>query len=357
MTSPIDSEPIGHFDRESTLLPLLEAHETPQPEAMTLSQFQSLSKQERAAFDGRRLDRIVGSIDIKTPVMNELLLEVRRAALRANRAVGRTGVVLSGPPTAGKTTAAFHAMVEGLQRHQRLNPEWKNLGHCPVVYVETPSSCTAKNLMGRFLTFLDLPFTSHMTVEERTKVVTEQLVRRRTSLIVIDEMQNMAFNSRGHSETQQATKNLMNAIPAVPLYVGFNLEKKLHSDAGLGAQFASRSSLVSLGHFGNRTAEEERLWARVVYSFEKQLGLLAQEPKSLLTHCPYLWDRTRGSIGALSRLLTTVALDLIAAGDPETEFITREHLDSVKLDLTSERALLRAEENAAGARKKSARAA
>ncbi len=356
MTTLTDTQPIGHFDRERTLLPLLEAHETPQPEPMTLTQFQTLSKRDRAAFDDRRLDRIIGSTDIRTPAMQEVLLEVRRAALRTNRAVGRTGVVLTGPPTAGKTTASFHAMVEGLQRHERLNPEWKALGHSPVVYVEVPSSCTAKNLMGRFLTFFGLPFTAHMTVEERTKIVTDHLVRRRTSLIVIDEMQNMAFNGRGHSETQQATKNLMNAIPAVPLYVGFNLEKKLHSDTGLGAQFASRSSLVSLGHFGNSTTNELRLWASVVYSFEKQLGLLAQEPKSLLAHAAYLWDRTRGSMGALSRLLTTVALDLIADGDPEKEFITLDHMETVKLDLTSERALLRAEENAAGARKKTSRA-
>jgi hypothetical protein len=344
-------EPRGHFDHKATLLSLLEQHETPHPEPMTLSQFTTLSKRAQAAFDDRRLERIAGNTDISTPDLQDLLREVRRAALRMNRPVGRTGVILSGPPTAGKTTAAFHAMVEGLLRHERRHPEWKRLGHVPVVYVEVPSSCTPKNLMGRFLTFLGLPHTPHMTVEERTKVVTEQLVRGCTSLVVIDEMQNMAFNSRGHSETQQAAKNLMNAVAAVPLYVGFNLEQRLYSDTGLGAQFASRSSLVRLGHFGTRTPEERRLWGGVVYAFEQQLGLLAQEPKSLVAEADYLWKRTRGSLGSLSRLLTTVALDLIADGDPQKEFITRAHLDSVRLDLTSERALDRALELEAGSKK------
>lgn len=336
--SCIDDAPLGHFDRERTLLPLLEKHETPQPEPMTLDKFTALGAQEKVAFDDRRIQRIAGNTDILTPDLKDLLREVHRASLRMSRAVGRTSVMVSGPPTAGKTTAAKYVMVDALRRHERQYPEWRTLKHSPVVYVETPSSCTPKNLMGRFLTFLGVRFTAHTTVEERTKLATDALIRRRTSLIVIDEMQNMAFNGRGHSETQQATKNLMNAVPAVPLYLGFNLEQKLHSDKGLGEQFAARSTLVRLNHFGRDTVEERKLWGAIVYAFETQLGLLAQTPKTLpAAHADYLWSRTRGSLSALSRLLTTVALDLIDAGDPTQEFITREHMDTVRLDLTSER--------------------
>lgn len=349
----IDTAPIGHFDRQRTLLPMLENYETTQPEPMTLEQFIALDSRAQADFNDRRINRIVGNTDILTPDLQDLLREVRRAALRANRAVGRTSVMVSGPPTTGKTTAAKHVMVDGLRRHERQYPEWKALGHSPVVYVEVPSSCTPKNLMGRFLTFLGVRFTAHTTVEERTKLVTEHLIRRRTTLIVIDEMQNMAFNGRGHSETQQAMKNLMNAVPAVPLYLGFNLEQKLHSDKGLGEQFAARSTLVRLNHFGRDTPEERKLWGAIVYAFETQLGLLAQTPKSLPgAHADYVWSRTRGSLSALSRLLTTVALDLIDEGDPAKEFITREHMDTVRLDLTSEREYLREGERQSKAKKK-----
>lgn len=354
----IDSALLGHFDREHTLLPLLENYETPQPEPMTLDQFTVLDTRARADFNDRRVDRIAGNTDILTPDLQDLLREVRRASLRMTRAVGRTSVMVSGPPTAGKTTAAKHVMVDGLRRHERQYPEWKTLGHSPVVYIEVPSACTPKNLMGRFLTFLGLRFTAHMTVEERTKLVTEHLTRRHTSLIVIDEMQNMALTGRGHSETQQATKNLMNAVPAVPLYLGFNLEQKLHSDKGLGEQFAARSTLVRLNHFTTNDPNERKLWGAIVYAFEKQLGLLAQAPKSLpAAHADYLWSRTRGSLGALSRLLTTVALDLIVEGDPTKEFITREHMDTVRLDLTSEREYEREGARASQARKVTARVA
>lgn len=356
--SLIDDAPLGHFDRERTLLPLLESYETPQPEAMTLEEFTALDAAAKAAFNDRRVDRIAGNTDILTPDLKDLLREVRRASLRMSRAVGRTSVMVSGPPTAGKTTAAKHVMVDALRRHERQHPEWRTLGHSPIVYVETPSSCTPKNLMGRFLTFLGIRFTAHTTVEERTKLVTDALIRRRTSLIVIDEMQNMAFTGRGHSETQQATKNLMNAVPAVPLYLGFNLEQKLHSDKGLGEQFAARSTLVRLNHFGRDTADERKLWGAIVYAFESQLGLLAQTPKSLpAAHADYLWSRTRGSLSALSRLLTTVALDLIDAGDPTQEFIIREHMDTVRLDLTSEREYEREGKRKSRAKKATAHAA
>lgn len=356
--SLIDDEPLGHFDRERTLLPLLENYQTPQPEPMTLDEFTALGAQEKTAFNDRRIERIAGNTDILTPDLKDLLREVHRASLRMSRAVGRTSVVVSGPPTAGKTTAAKHVMVDALRRHERTHPEWRTLKHSPVVYVETPSSCTPKNLMGRFLTFLGVRFTAHTTVEERTKLVTDALIRRRTSLIVIDEMQNMAFNGRGHSETQQATKNLMNAVPAVPLYLGFNLEQKLHSDNGLGEQFAARSTLVRLNHFDRDTVEERKLWGAIVYAFETQLGLLAQTPKSLpAAHADYLWSRTRGSLSALSRLLTTVALDLIDAGDPTQEFITREHMATVRLDLTSEREYEREGEKKAKGKKVVAHAA
>ncbi|MGV2900121.1 AAA family ATPase [Microbacterium sp. AGC62] len=349
--------PGGHLNRERNLLPFLEARKTPVPEHLTLSAYNALGVRARTAFDARRVNRIRSNTDIMTPGLKDVLLEVRRAAMFKDLPVGRRGVILSGKPTTGKTTAATYALSEGLQSHAREHPTWKELGHSPVVYVEVPDSCSPKNLMGCFLSFLGVPYTSRMTAEERTELAIHHLVEGRTSLIVIDEMQNMAFDSHGHSETQQATKNLMNAVPAVPLYVGFNLEDKLRSNKGLGDQFAGRSSFVALDHFEVDTEEERRLWGGIVYAFEQQLGLLAQEPRSLLLLADYLWDRTSGSIGTLSRLLTTVALDLIATGDPGNEFITEQHLETVRGDLVSERAYQRTRKNEAKAKKVMSRAA
>lgn len=344
MTNQHDNAPEGHFDRRDNLMRLLEADLPTRVEPMRIETYKALTPDERAEFDQQRIDRITGRIIVQTPDLKELLLEVRRASLRMHLPIGRTGVVLSGLPTAGKTTTAFRAMVEALHRHAKRYPEWKQLGHIPVVYIEIPPRCTARSLMGRILEFLQVPFPERMTQEARTHLVTYHLMHGKTSLIVFDEMQNLQRDSHGHSESLQAIKGLMNSVKAVPLYVGIQLEKFLLAGDGLGEQFAARSSLVTLKKLSIKDPEDRKLWASVIYSFEKELGLLAHAPGSLPEEGTYLWNRTRGSLGATARLLTNAALDLIADGDPDQETISREHLDRIKLDMSSERELDRAQE-------------
>ncbi|MCT9819296.1 TniB family NTP-binding protein [Microbacterium sp. W1N] len=345
-TEPIS--PRGHFDQFEQLLWLIENDKPAKPSTLSLAEHAALSPNARQEYDDMRIAHVASNIVVRTPHLESLLKELRRASLRADRAIGRTGVVLSGPPAAGKTTGAFRAMVDGLARHEKRYPEWRKLGHIPVVYVEVPPGSNARNILGCFLDFLGLPYSNTVTAETRARMVKEHLVRGHTSLVVIDEMQNLFMNSRGHSEAAQAIKALMNAVAAVPLYVGVELESFLTAGDGMGRQFASRSTLISLDRLGIDTPAEQRLWGGVIHAFESELMLLNHEAKSLLSHGAYLWKVTRGSLGTLNRLLTTVALELIDAGDPSNETITMDKLESVKLDITASRDLDRALDIEAG---------
>lgn len=332
--------PTGHFDRWETLEALLEHHSPHEPETPDLQTYRAWTSKQRKKFDDERVARIAGAIVVVTPAMEELELECRRAALFAQRDIGRTGVILSGPATMGKTTTAFRAMADGLKRHERRHPDWKAMGHHPVVYVEVPPGSNGRTIMGRFLHFFGVPVLDRMTLEQRTQLVTELLKASATSLVVIDEMQNLSgVTNTGRFESAQALKNLMNAVKAVPLFVGIDLDNSALTNNELGAQIAARCSLVRLGRLEIASAEGRRLWAGVIVAFERQLGLINHPPRTLLPHAEHLWNRTRGSIAALSRLLTTAALDLIDQGDPEAELMTKEFLDTVKLDLTTEREL------------------
>lgn len=194
--------------------------------------------------------------------------------------------------------------------------------------------------MGRFLYFFGQPIVDRMTLEERTQRVTELLQESKTSLIVIDEMQNLGgVASTGRWESAQAIKNLLNSVKAVPLYVGMNLENSSLTTGDLGAQFAGRSTLVQLGKMEIRTVEGKKLWLAVIDSFERQLGLLNHPERTLRPLARYLHTRTHGYIRALSRLLTVAALELIDSDDPQNETITKELLDGIQLDLTTERKL------------------
>lgn len=331
---------IGHFDQREQLLELLETSTNVAPTPVSLDEYKSWTRAKRRAFDQERSRRIADSIVIITPALKQLRLAYRRAARVAHRPVGRTGIILDGDPTTGKTTAAVWVMGEAHTRHADLHPRWKEDGHVPVVYLEIPPNCTGKMLMGRILSFFGEPVVPRQTLEERTRLVTDLFAKSHTSLVVFDEIQNLAqSNTTGRFESAQAIKNLMNAVKAVPLYVGFGLRNSQFTNDELGAQFASRCAPVHLGKLDITTRDGRQLWAGVIMAFEEQIALLAHPPQALLEHAAYLWTRTRGSIAALSRLLTTAALDLIENENPGAEVITKQLLDTIPLDLKSERLL------------------
>lgn len=337
MTANTDEQLLGHFDRRESLEHLLENYKAPKAETVLLEEYVAWDDARRAEFNERRYARLADGAVVGTPELQTLRKEVRRASVFANRAVGRTGVICTGLPTMGKTTAAFYAMLDAFQRHAQKYPDWKRDGHIPVVYIEVSAGSTAKAVMGRILNFLGVDCPDRMTMEERSQVVSAQLTKARTSLFVIDEMQNLSRLNTGHFESAQSIKNLLNGIRAVPLYVGINLHESSLMNGALGEQFAARSVLVKFDRLGYDTPEERRLWGQVLRAFEPQLGLLAQKPKDIVAFDDYLWHRTQGSIGALSRLLTNAALDLIDAAQPENERLTRDVLEGITLDLVTER--------------------
>jgi len=351
----INSDPTGidmHFDRRHSLTNLLENYTPSAPETVSIEMFRKWSAARQEQFNQHRAARIAAGVVVKTRQIDELTTEIRRASAFAHRTIGRTGVIVNGPPTMGKTTAAFNAMVGAFRQHVRRYPDWKRDGHIPCVYVEVPPGSTAKGIMGRFLRFLDIPFIEKMTLEARTQLVTQHLQRAHTSLVVIDEMQNLARVSNGTFESAQAIKNLLNAVKCVPLYVGFNLDRLFAHD-DLGRQFAARSTVVELEPMPYRTTQAVKEWKGLIRAFETQFALFNHPTNTLIPHAEYLWQRTHGSIAALSRLLTIAALDVIDL-DPDDQVITIERLQTIKLDLATEQrfaALITPTKNAKGARR------
>ncbi|MFF2389368.1 ATP-binding protein [Agromyces sp. NPDC058104] len=343
----------GHFDRRETLLKILTTPPNPAPR-MNLADYTAMNTADRQLFDHQRQEHIIDGVVVETPPLAELRRLLHRALLTARKPVGRGGLILTGPATMGKTTASLKAMKDALRHHEARFPNWQELGHTPVVYIEVPPGSTGKAIMGRILEFFGLPVRSKMTLEERTQLVVHHLNHGRTSLLVIDEMQNLAKLTLGHFESAQAIKDLTNGIRAVPLLVGINLDQSVITNGILGEQFAARSKTVKLGRLGYATDDDRRLWKGAIHAFEQELVLLNHKPGTLFPHAELIWNLTRGSIGALANLLTTAALDLIDAGNPEDETITPDVLANVKLDLTTEREHDRiAEAEAKAGRKKS----
>lgn len=328
----LDTQDDGNLGRKSVLERLLAEFRAPDIERVSRAEYAAWDSRQRAEFDDRRIERIANSFIIETPPLRNLIVELRRAAAYSRRTIGRTGVAVSGPPATGKTSAAFHGMVDGFRRHEKRYPEWRDLGHTPVVYIELPPGANGKTTMGRFMHFFELPVLERFTLEARTQIVTEHLIQARTSLIVIDEMQNLERLSNGNFESAQALKNLLNSVKAVPLYLGFKLDKILSNDE-IGGQFAGRSTLITLDRFPVDTDRDQELWSGLIRLFEDQFALFEHPSGTLEPHADYIWRRTKGSIAALSRLLTTAALDVIQDPDASKETITVARLETIQMDL------------------------
>jgi hypothetical protein len=98
------------------------------------------------------------------PVMDDISLALRRLMIlnRRHDGTARRGLIVSGPPTTGKTTAlqqlgrAFH-----LAERRRRGSETDE-GRLPVAFVAVPPAATPKMLVSEFARFLGLPVAARM---------------------------------------------------------------------------------------------------------------------------------------------------------------------------------------------------
>ena len=79
-----------------------------------------------------------------------------------------------------------------------------------------------------------------------------------------------------------------------------------------------------------------KTWRALLPAFEKTLPLRHHEPGTLASLSDYLWQRTGGSIGSLSRLINGSAIEVITNPSITMERIDEKLLKTRKLDLTAE---------------------
>lgn len=308
------------------------------PEMPTLDEYGAMTPVEREAFNDRRLDYLSSDFTIATHGLNDVSMQMRLTALRnRGKTIGRGGVMLSGYSAMGKTTAAVTAMREVFAQYVVENPTWKERNRLPVVYVEVPAGSSGKAMMGRFLDFLGVDGIKSWTLEQRTQTVVRILNEAGTRFVVVDEFHNLVSKSAGSQETANVLKGLSNSVPATFVYSGINIHRSQVLAGATGQQIASRFSPVLLESYSMATADDKKRWRGLVRAFEREMCLFSHPEGTLNSLSTYLYNRTQGAIGSLSRLLVSSAQLLILEGaGPETEIITEERLASIPLDLTAQ---------------------
>lgn len=300
--------------------------------------YNNMSPGAREELNARRIARLGSDLTILTPEIRAVIRKVvHLILLNGARNSGRCGLIISGESGTGKTTAAKAAMRYVYTRYKRDQPELERLGRVPVVYIEVPPGSTGKALASQFARFLGLPVQPRDTLEYLLHVVSSGLAEAGTRLVVVDELHNLKRTNPGNSESVDVLKCLSNRIPATFVYVGINIHQGPILAEERGRQVAGRFSLEQLDTYGLANEAERNLWNLIIELFEQDLGLISHAPGDLAGLAKYLHERTRGSIGSLAHLLIGAAQLLIFTGRaPENERITREDLDNVALDLSTE---------------------
>lgn len=311
----------------------------PIPTVHTDAEYEDLSAADKAAYDRARMLYLSGGIVIDTPqVQRARRLLTQHFAENAGRNSGHAGLMLSGDSTVGKTTTCKALMRYVHAQYSKQFPDFRAHGRVPVAYIEVPAGSTGKLLMKTFADFFGLTVRSGESMVSIRSRVVDLLNDAGTQLIVVDELHNLAGRSASNGESVDVLKLLHNDVPATFVYAGIDLIGSALLTGPRGSQIGGRFTALEMTRLNSTDAEDRATWARLVSTLEKKLPLRHHEPGTLKKLAPYLYDRTSGSIGSLSRLITGAAIETIANPGIAKEALDKDLLDTRVLDIAAETA-------------------
>ncbi|MEU8976045.1 TniB family NTP-binding protein [Streptomyces monashensis] len=297
-------------------------------------------------------------VTVRTPAIVQTSLEVRTlmALGRHQQATARPSLIVTGPPTTGKTTTLLEVgRTCHLAEQARGGPDASQV---PVAYLLVPPGATAKTLALEFARYLGIPVSSRMTLTQITAAVCHTYNTVGVRLVLIDEIHRLTPRTTNGAGAADFLKDLTEKIRATFVYAGIDVTATQLFTGTAGAQLAGRAQLIdcdplpatthtttSASSTGSGTSEKTagggrngaaavtRPFRETVTAMENALDLQHHRPGSLARLAPYLHQRTAGRIGSLSRLLRRAAITAILDG---TEKITRPALDTITLDHLAE---------------------
>ncbi|MER8073178.1 TniB family NTP-binding protein [Streptomyces sp. NPDC094034] len=276
------------------------------------------------------LDYHSAFVTLKTPPMSQALNELRVTLLVNNRQRGtaRRGLIVSGPPGAGKSTtlAEIGRFFERSERRRTPGRE----GSMPVAFASIPPTCTPKSLVQVLARFACIPVHDRMTENTITNAVCHVLCERRTRLVFIDDVHLLNTRTRPGADTSDQVKTLAERVPATFVLAGVDVENSPLLNGPRGAQLAARCKIVRTPPLLNGTPAQKEVWRALLGSMETALRLARHRPGTLVRHADYVHLRTGGVMSTLSLLVREAAIRSIV---DESLTITKKQLSQVVLDV------------------------
>jgi len=277
----------------------------------------------RAAYDEARISYHSELVVVATSTVREVARQGRLLTLLNRRETSaRRGLIVSGQPATGKSTALKQL---GRAHELMVRDRYPGTGRIPVVYVTTPPKGSPRKLAMEFARFLGLPPVRRgQNTTDIADAVCQVLIEARCDLVLVDEIHNLNLATSAGEDMSDHLKYFTEHLPATFAYAGVNVERSGLFTGVRGRQIAGRCVLISTGPFPLQAE-----WASLLATLDAALRLHRHRPGTLPRLGKYLHQRTGGMIGSLSHLIRAAALVAILDG---TEQITRELLDGIPVD-------------------------
>jgi hypothetical protein len=304
-------------------------HDSAQVRLLTGEQLGRLTEADRRAYEDMRTDYHAALPALRTPILDRTVTK-GLLFMRLNRGLQTgtpCGMILSGVPGVGKTTAirALGRTVE--QSYRARNPQMANA--VPVVYITMPTGEHPKALPAELLYFLGAPHAARATETMLTHQACELMTDLSTSLVIVDEVHGIDRSRASHAQQSDQLKYFMDHVPATFVLAGINVQNCGFFNGHRGEQLARRFTTLKAFPSDYSTVRQRQDWALLVEGFERALRLHAHKPGTLLPLADYLYGRTGGYIVSLSHLIREAAIMAILSG---TERIDEALLSEVELD-------------------------
>jgi hypothetical protein len=254
-----------------------------------------------------------------TPFLQDALrLGQRLVVMNQARVCGHHGLLITGPPGSGKTTALQELGRRFGQADRSRHPD--HFLRVPAVYLRIQPSDSTRTVFLKLAELLPIPRlpkkTSTASVSESVR---NALLSSGTSVVLVDD----AFTARPSSPRRTGPvdqlRSLAEEVPATFVYAGVEEQGNSPSSAFITSQGRLTHLRAAPVPFGTG-------WVRMVETLDQALHLRHHQPGSLVRLAQELHAITDGWPGALAHLVRSAAIEAILTGNEE---ITEQNLELI----------------------------
>ena len=291
------------------------------PPPLTRARFRKLSDAEQHQWLEARLEHLGRPVLVQTNDMTRVFNQMWSLMVMNRHAIDRRVGIVSGQSGVGKTTIVRTAGVLHERAVKRKFPDYRECGRIPVVMVDVPAKCTCRAIDKAFLDFLHVPYRERAAHDELKHQVVRALAGRRTELIVIDDLQRLNTRVADGIDASDLLKEYHDLVPATFVFAGMHLDSAGFFSGDSGTQILNRGALTEILPYSDSNDEQRQRWLGLVDAVESDLRLLNHSRGTLArpTTAQYLFDRTGGSIAALTILIQFAAVRAAYEAGPPSD--------------------------------------